>query len=146
MPNRRNKDRNDLTISIRGEHKTEINEYLSVQKNLTATVQLALLLVSKYFGKRDLVQAYQDYALKNISNLSGLSETKVVVNNNDEIPIKEENKKKIEKKKPDNVSKAIENHSHKKHDAYIKKEDSYIDNMDPEEINKLFYSGDSNDL
>ncbi|MBD5316869.1 MAG: hypothetical protein HDS11_04285 [Bacteroides sp.] len=162
MPNKRNKNRDKIAVSLSEDKRPEINEYLATQHSIKDTVELALLLAKKTFGNKDLKSAYQDYALsmtpgpilngnpssKTISKV----ETKQVKEGQDE-----SNNSKSEKsnhEQPKSEKKPLNKRTHKpkviKKNKVIKEtnkqENNSSNKLDPKAINQLFDNGNMSDL
>ena len=162
MPNKRNKNRDKIAVTLSADKRDEINEYLAAQHSIKDTVELALLLAKKTFGLRDLEAAYQDYALSltpgpflNGQNLSSTvpvaasperdaqSDKKVAQKSGvkEKLANKDRSKESLAKKKavkPPKKKTLQHKHSEKTSKASKK--------LDPKAINQLFDSGNLSDL
>lgn len=161
MPNKRNKNRDKIAVTLSQDKREEINEYLAKQHSIKDTVELALLLAKKTFGMRDLEGAYQDYALsitpgpilnQDLSSQKTVSrvETGEVKNNSSNNHKSKQFKSEQLKseKKPIN-NKAIKPKITKKNKVSKeanKKENNSSNKLDPKAINQLFDNGNMSDL
>lgn len=148
MPNKRNKNRKSITIHLSEERQNELNEYLNCQKNLKDSIELAILICKKSFGLRDLATAYQDYSLNHMKmNISDINASMPEQKQTQQTPISSEKKsqplvrkkkeiKTTPKRKEPKITKPSENVEEK----------SEKDKLNPSEINKLFFGGESSDL
>ncbi len=135
MPNKRSKNRKRIIITLDDNRKSEINNYLARQRNIKESVQLAILLAEKSFGNADLIQAYQDYTL-------GL-ESKPLI----DMQSQSQKSRSHSKKKDESLIKSKKTRHKNDNLTYsdqFKVSPKQKDNLKAEDINKMFWNGDSN--
>ncbi|QTQ40866.1 hypothetical protein [Lactobacillus taiwanensis] len=154
MPNKRNKNRKSITIHLSEERQNELNEYLNCQKNLKDSIELAILICKKSFGLRDLATAYQDYSLNhmkmNISDINvSMPEQKqpqqTLISSTPEVSSEKKSQPPVRKKKEIKTTPKRKEPKITKPSENVE-EKSEKDKLNPSEINKLFFGGESSDL